>query len=113
MPFPCILGGFETPKNIFFLQIFAVKEQKEDRGKSEISPKNRDKLPKFGIIEYRWSISYRSPPITEISSIFWLKFQKFCSLVPAKGIELISLKVAIKETTMYKKMHQNQVLGNY
>ena len=71
-------GRVRNPPKAFFFQIVAAKEQKEDREKSE---KNWDKLPKFGIIDYRWSISYRSPPITEISPIFRSKFRKFFSLL--------------------------------
>ena len=79
MPLPCILGGFETPPKSFFFSDFYSQGTKGGQGK--IGKKNWDKLPKFGIIDYRWSISYRSPPITEISLIFRSKFWKFCSLL--------------------------------
>ena len=71
MPFPSILGGFETHQKQFF-EIFEAKEQKEKtvknwkisgkyRKKSEIIGKNRTK-------EISVEISYRSPPISDISA---------------------------------------------
>ena len=70
MQFSGILGGFETHKKQFF-EIFEAKEQKEKtvkyrkisgkyRKKSEIIGKNRTK-------EISVEISYRSPPISDIS----------------------------------------------
>ena len=67
MPFPSILGGFETNQKQFF-EIFEAKEQKgktvknwKYRKKSEIIEKNRTK-------EISVEISYRSPPISDISA---------------------------------------------
>ena len=73
MPFPGILCGFETHQKQFF-EIFEAKEQKEKTVKSrKISGKNRTK-------EISVEISYRSPPIFDISTIFRPKYRKFCSL---------------------------------
>ena len=97
MPLPCI----NSPK-AFFFQIFTTKEQKEDREnleisrkKYKISQKNRDKLSKFGIMEYRSIISYQFPPKTETSLIFRPKFRKFCFLCDDRG----SLYVVTKFVT--------------
>ena len=61
MPLPCILRGFETPQKHFFFRFFVPRNKRR-------TGKNRDKLPKFGIIDYRWSISYQSPLIADISA---------------------------------------------
>ena len=64
MPFQSILGGFKTHQKQFF-EIFEAKEQKEKtvkyRKKSKIIGKNRTK-------EISVEISYRSPPISDIST---------------------------------------------
>ena len=43
VPFSGILGGFETPIQKHFFEIFGVKEQKEKTGKNENVRKNREK----------------------------------------------------------------------
>ena len=77
MPFSGILGGFETHHKQFF-EIFEAKEQKEKTMKSR---KLSGKIGKNRTKEISVEISYRSPPIFDISPIFWSKYWKFCSLL--------------------------------
>ena len=98
MPFPGILGGFETHQKQFF-EIFEAKEQKEKtvknrkisgkyRKKSEIIGKYRklsEKIGKNRTKEISVEISYRSPPISDISPIFRSKYRKFCSLLKTRS----------------------------
>ena len=88
MPFPGISGGFETYQKQFF-EIFEAKEQKKktvkNRKKSEIIGKLSEKIGKNRTKEISVEISYRSPPISDISPIFRSKYRKFCSLIVRDG----------------------------
>ena len=98
MPFPAILGGFETHQKQFF-EIFEAKEQMEKtvknrkisgkyRKKSEIIGKYRKLSEKIGKIrtkEISVEISFRSPPISdilaEISEILFPDFKILMEMV--------------------------------
>ena len=90
MPLPGILGGSKPSRSIFFLRFLEPKKKQGKIGNfGEIS----EKVIIFGKISEKvrkiwknWKneisveISYRSPPITDISPIFRSKYRKFCSL---------------------------------
>ena len=71
MPFLAILGGFESHQKQFF-EIFEAKEQKKKTVKSrKISGKYRKLSKKIGknrTKEISVEISFRSPPISDISA---------------------------------------------
>ena len=71
MPFSSILGRFETKQKQFF-EIFEAKKQKEKtvkfRGNIGKSRKLSKKIGKNRTKEISVEISYRSPPIADISA---------------------------------------------
>ena len=82
------LHGFDPGYRIlvFWTQKKKPKYRRNHQKNREISVKNRyfgdftEICPKNDQIDYRWRISCRPPPITEISAIFRRYFPKFCSL---------------------------------
>ena len=80
MPLPCILGGFETPQKHIFFRFLQPRNKMRQKKIGNFSEKS-EKIAEIWYNRLLVEISYRSPPITEISPIFRPKFQKFCSLM--------------------------------